>query len=124
MKTADAAVYEQYKAGAPSKFLPFVFDEAIGLDGKKLGDVQTKLNGVRAELAKTGNTDPKAAMDKLTAQERTVHESIISGDRKTLRADSFVPAIMAGFYLLLLLYFKGIGGHNPVHIGEAEGKAK
>ena len=124
LKTADAAVYEQYKAGAPSKFLPFVFDEAIGLDGKKLGDVQTKLNGVRAELAKTGNTDPKAAMDKLTAQERTVHESSIAGDRKTLVADSFVPAIMAGFYLLLLLYFKGIGGHNPVHIGEAEGKAK
>ena len=29
-----------------------------------------------------------------------------------------IPATMAGVYLLLLLYFKSIGGYKIVHIGE------
>jgi len=33
-----------------------------------------------------------------------------------LRADSFIPAMMAVIYLGLLLYFKSIGGYKPVHI--------
>ncbi|MBI4659809.1 MAG: MFS transporter [Verrucomicrobia bacterium] len=124
LKTADAAVFEQYKAEKPSKFLPLVFGEATGLDGKKLGEVQSKLGAARTELAKAGNQDPKAALDKLTAQEQRVHESSIKGDRKTLVADSFIPATMAVIYLLLLLYFKAIGGYKPVHIEGAQAPAK
>jgi MFS family permease len=121
LNTADAAVFAQYKAEKPSRFLPMVFGEATGLDGKKLGEVQGKLNAARTELAKTGNTDPKAALDKLSPEERKVYEGSISGDRKTLTADSFIPAVMALVYLSLLLYFKAIGGYKPVHIGEAAG---
>ncbi|MBM3837545.1 MAG: hypothetical protein FJ398_06215 [Verrucomicrobia bacterium] len=121
LNTADAAVFAQYKAENPSRFLPMVFGEATGLDGKKLGEVQGKLNTARGELAKTGNTDPKAALDKLSATERKVYEASISGDRKTLVADSFIPATMALVYLCLLLYFKAIGGYKPVHIGEVAG---
>lgn len=122
LQTADAAVFAQYKAEAPSRFLPLVFGEATGLDGKKLGEVQTKLGNARAELAKAGNTNPNAALDKLAAPERKVYEASINGDRKTLVADSFIPATMALIYLSLLLYFKTIGGYKPVHIGEV-GKA-
>ena len=53
---------------------------------------------------------------KLSPAEKAVHESSIAGDRKTLRADSFIPATMAVIYLLILLYFKAIGGYKPVHI--------
>ena len=56
--------------------------------------------------ASTNSTTPAAApsLDQAT------------GDRKTLKWDSFIPAIMAAIYLLLFLYFKTIGGYKPVSI--------
>jgi len=62
--------------------------------------------------------DPKTAVKILTADEKAVHDASIVGDRKTLVADSFIPAAMAVIYLLLLLYFKSIGGYKPVTIEE------
>ena len=44
--------------------------------------------------------------------------SSIAGDRRTLKADAYIPAAMAAIYLLLFLYFKTIGGYKPVHIAE------
>lgn len=114
LQKASPAVYTQYAAQTPSKFL--VFGEVHGLDGKKLGDVQKKLGDARDELAKTGTSDPTAAYAKLTPDERIVHESSIAGDRKTLKADSAIPATMAVIYLLIFVYFKTIGGYKPVHI--------
>lgn len=108
------AVYAEFKASTPSKFL--FFAEATGLDGKKLGDVQSKLAKVREELERGGNKDPQAALGRLSAGERSVLESSIAGDRRTLKADSFIPATMAAIYLLLLVYFKAIGGYKPVHL--------
>jgi hypothetical protein len=88
------AVYEQYKAATPSRFL--FLDEVTGLDGTKLSIAQT---------APVKTPDQKAVVD-----------ASIIGDRKTLQADSFIPAAMAAIYLLLFLYFKSIGGYKPVHI--------
>jgi len=114
LETADAAVYQEYKSQTPSKFL--MFKEVNGLDGAKLGEVQAKLADARTELAEAGNADPAAALEKLSETERKVHSSSIAGDRKTLVADAAIPATMAVIYLLLLLYFKAIGGYKPVHI--------
>jgi MFS family permease len=114
LQTANAAIYNNYKAAQPSKFLKF--SEAHGIDGKKLGDVQGKLAKAREDMAKTGNQNPEAAMNALTPEERTVQEASISGDRHTLKADSAIPATMACIYLLLLIYFKSIGGYKTVHI--------
>ena len=114
LQTANEAAYAEYKSESPSKFL--FFGEVNGLDGGKLGAIQGKLNDARAELAKAGNADPQAAMEKLTDTERQVHKASIDGDRKTLLADAAIPATMAVIYLLLLLYFKAIGGYKPVQI--------
>jgi len=114
LQNADPAVFQAYKAENPSKFL--VFAEVHGLDGKKLGEAQHKLEQAREEMAQAGVNDPQAAIAKLSPAEKTVHESSITGDRKTLRADSFIPATMAVIYLIILLYFKAIGGYKPVHI--------
>jgi hypothetical protein len=93
--TATApAIYEQYKAPAPSKFL--FLKEVTGLDGTKLSEAQT------------------AAIK--SPEQKTVAEASIIGDRKTLKADSFIPTTMAVIYLILFLYFKAIGGYKPVHI--------
>ena len=93
MATAPA-VYEQYKAPVASKFL--FLDEATGLDGTKLSVAQTA----------TGRT----------AEQQVVAQASIIGDRETLKADAFIPSVMAVIYLLLFLYFKAIGGYRPVQI--------
>ena len=97
LQKAEPAVYAEYKAEKPSAFL--IFSDVYGLDGKKLGAVKDAIKD-----------------DKADANQKTVHEADIRGDRRTLVADSFIPATMAVIYLLLLLYFKSIGGYKPIHI--------
>jgi MFS family permease len=99
LSTTAPSVYAEYKATSASKFL--FLEEVHGLDGTKLSAAQT---------AATKTPDQKAVAD-----------SSIIGDRKTLKADSFIPATMAVIYLLLLLYFKSIGGYKAVHIGPTGG---
>ncbi|MGL4554770.1 MAG: MFS transporter [Gemmataceae bacterium] len=119
LQSKNPALMREYKAAEESKFL--FFDQATGLDGKKLGDVQKKLSDARAELAKSGNSDPLAAREMLTPDERTVLDASIQGDRKTLVADAIIPATMAVIYLGLLLYFAAIGGYKVLNI---DGTAK
>ena len=52
---------------------------------------------------------------------KKVAEASIEGDRRTLKADSLIPATMAIIYLLLMIYFKAIGGYKPVSLKELEG---
>jgi MFS family permease len=94
LQATAPAVYEQYKAPVPSRFL--FLDEVTGLDGTKLSEAQ------------------RAATR--TPDQQVVADASIIGDRETLKADSFIPAAMAVIYLLLFLYFKSIGGYKPVHI--------
>ncbi len=108
LQQADSALYQQYQADAPSKFL--IFPEAVGLDGKKLGEASEAL----AELRKTKSDATPADLEN--EQYRAVLEASITGDRKTLKTDSLIPATMAVIYLGLLLYFMSIGGYKPVHI--------
>lgn len=98
LKATNATAYEQNKSATSSKFLGF--EEVTGLDGTKLADAQ------------------KVEAEKRTADQKAVVDASITGDRKTLKSDSFIPAAMAVIYLLLLVYFKSIGGYKPVHIGE------
>ena len=98
LKATDSALFEEYKAAAPSKFLNIESTAAFGLDGKKLGEA-------------------KDAKEK-TAAQKTVVEADQRGDRHTLKADAYIPAVMAVIYLLLFFYFKTIGGYKPVHLAE------
>ncbi|MCX8090498.1 MAG: MFS transporter [Verrucomicrobiae bacterium] len=115
---SNVAIFEQYKAAEPSRFL--FFAPAHGLDGKKLGQAQDQLAQLRKELAATGVKDPKVAFEKLPDEPKTVLKASIVGDRKTLVADAFIPATMAVIYLLILIYFRAIGGYKPVHIVPVE----
>jgi hypothetical protein len=96
LKTTDAVTFEQVKATAPSKFL--FFSEVNAIDGTKLSAAQA----VKAE--------------ERTPAQKAIVDSSITGDRRTLKADSFIPASMAAIYLLLLIYFKSIGGYKTVHL--------
>jgi len=96
LQKSAPAVYAEYKANKPSKFL--FLEPVNGLDGTKLSDVQ------------------QLPPDKRNDSQKAVAEASIAGDRHTLKADSFIPATMAGIYLLLLVYFKAIGGYKPIGI--------
>ena len=96
LQVTAPAVYEQYKAPTPSRFL--FLEEVHGLDGTKLSAAQTAT--------------------ARTPEQQTVADASIQGDRETLKADSFIPATMAVIYLLLFFYFKAIGGYKTVRIDE------
>jgi len=102
LQKTNSALYQQHKAATPSKFL--FFDEVHGLDGTKLGE---------AQKAKPRTPDQQAVVD-----------ASIMGDRRTLKADAFIPAAMAVIYLLVLLYFKSIGGYKAVHLEGTSAEAK
>jgi MFS family permease len=98
LKAKDAALFEEYKAPKPSMFLNVPATATYGLDGGKLAAA-------------------KESVEKTPAQQ-TVVTADQEGDRKTLKADAYIPAAMAVIYLLILLYFKSIGGYKPLHIDE------
>ncbi len=98
LKKADAALFEEYKAPQPSKFLNIDSTAALGLDGKKLGE---------AKEAKTK-----------TPEQTKVVEADQRGDRSTLKADAYIPLTMAVIYLCILLYFKSIGGYKALKLEE------
>jgi hypothetical protein len=97
LQQTNPAAYSEAQAAAPSKFL--IFSEVTALDGKKLSDAR--------EATKAGTATP-AQKDMVAADQ--------IGDRKTLKADSFIPAAMALIYLGMLLYFRSVGGYRAVHL--------
>ncbi len=117
LQAANPALFEEFKAAQPSKFLNIESTAATGLDGKKLGEANDRLAAIRKEV-EAAKGDPKTAIEKLDAKDRALIEASIVGDRKTLKADAWIPAAMAAIYLLLFIYFKAIGGYKPVHIAE------
>jgi hypothetical protein len=118
LESAHPAVYAEYRVAAPRGWL--FFRDVAALDGRKLGEVQTKLAKARQKLAEAGIYDPKLALERLTPEERWVHAASIEGDRQTLAADAVIPAVMALIYLGLLIYFRSIGGYNAVHLEGAD----
>lgn len=90
-------VYQEYLAAELSEWLVF---ETEAIDGAKM------------EAAK-GVEEPSSIEIAVVAASQ-------SGDRMTLRMDSLLPATMALIYLVMLLYFKGIGGYRAINIDEEE----
>lgn len=103
LQNTNPALYEANKAEAESATGFLIFEKVVGLDGRKLGQAQ----------------DVKA--EERTADQQSLVDAGIVGDRKTLKADSILPAAMAGIYLLLLIYFKMIGGYKVLKVEEQEG---
>ncbi len=117
LKSSSPAIFEEFKAAQPSKFLNIESTAALGLDGKKLGEANDRLAAER-KVVDEAKGDPKTAIDKLEAKDQAIIKASIVGDRKTLKADAWIPATMAVIYLLMFLYFKTVGGYKPVHLAE------
>ncbi len=99
LQKVSPELFQTYKASKSSKFLNLDVTETFGLDGTKLGEARD-------------------AKENRTPEQVQVIAADQTGDRNTLKADSFIPATMAVIYLLLLLYFKSIGGYKPLKVEE------
>ena len=98
LESKNPAVYAEMKSATPSSFFGM---KATPVDGSKLEEAK------KAVKAATATEAQKAVVDANQA-----------GDRKTLKIDSFLPTTMAVIYLLLLIYFKTIGGYRVLKIDE------
>ncbi|MBB5349999.1 MFS family permease [Haloferula luteola] len=98
--TGHSEVLESHRSEKPSKWLGF--SEVTALDGKALEEAK------------------KLAESERSAGQQAMVESEIAGSRKTLRFDAILPIGMATVYLLLLLYFKSIGGYKVLTITPEE----
>jgi MFS family permease len=115
----DPALAAEWKGtGDPSKFLTFEPVQAI--DPVRLEEAK-KAAGAK-KLVAEGNKD-KANIDlaaTLTPEQEKVVAADIVGNRQTLKVDSFIPAAMALCFLLLIFYFKAIGGYRPLTVDESK----
>jgi hypothetical protein len=122
LKSESEQVYERYKADEPNSFLSYT---VVGLDGKKLGI----LNDNGKELARDNELLQATGkpVDKLTnwwaeaektapEDKKIVDDAVLYGGRQALKITSYVPATMAGLFLLLILIFQAFGGYKAVHI--------
>jgi MFS family permease len=118
LEKADAAVYQEWKgAGATSKFL--AFEEVTAIDPARLEAAKAAAGAKKAEASgQTITAEQKALAAALTPAQQTAVDADITGNRQTLKVDSFIPATMAVCFLLLCLYFKSIGGYRPIAIDE------
>lgn len=92
LSESNSAVYADVRSDQPNQFL--FFPPVRGLDGTKV-----------AELPK----DSSAAS--------AVTDAIEYGRVMALKVTALIPATMAVGYLLLLIYFRAIGGYKLVEIG-------
>ncbi len=107
LKQASPETYARYVSPEKNRFL--VFPEISGLDGKKVGDLQSKVD------------DKKP----LTVQEESdkpyVFAALLYGGRWALRVTAAIPATMAVLFLGLVIYFAMKGGYKTVHITGEQG---
>jgi MFS family permease len=128
LKKSAPPAYDRYKTNEPGAPLPGL-PKIAGLDNAKLGvlsDKGEKLaddlkrdadNKNLTKLSKWWESDgqPNAAADK-----EKIEPARVDGGKKALLWTAIVPTVMAGCYLLLLVFYALTGGYKQVHLAENE----
>lgn len=117
--------YARYKAENENRFLAF---STNGLDGSKvstLGDEGESLAKEIEILNKSGESNENLqkldswwsdASPHASEDEGPVNDATLHGSRMALKLTAIIPAIMALCYLILIGYFKSIGGYKALTI--------
>ena len=125
--------YARYKADGENSFLGIFTTN--GLNGAKVGvlsDGGATLEKDMDTLNRTGATNESlSALNDWWAEEKAnadtdkapVTQATLHGSRMALKLTAIVPAIMAVCYLLLLGYFKSIGGYKALDVDGNEAEA-
>ncbi len=130
LQEVSEETFERYKADNENTFLVF---KTNGLNGQKVATLSEDGANIVNELAileRTGETSenldelnqwwtdeaqPKASVDAGPVEEATLH-----GSRMALKLTAIVPAVMAVCYLLLIIYFRSIGGYKALTVDMEE----
>src|SRR4029079_4771194 len=94
--------YQQVKSNEVNRFL--FFPPVEGLDGAKV-----------AALSAEGSAES-------TAASAAIAQATSYGRQRALKITAGIPATMAVGYLILLVYFRAIGGYKLVEIGPSGNK--
>jgi len=128
LEASSPDTYARYSVAEPKGFL--FLPEVKGLDGAKVGvlsDNGKELAITGEKLKKDGETDANydslaqwwdSAKENSSTDAAPVTAATVDGGRMALKVTAAVPAVMAVLFLLLILYFKAIGGYRPVSIDE------
>ncbi len=124
--------FERYKAANENQFLMF---RTNGLDGSKVSTLSDEGESLATELSIVeGAGDSNANLEALSdwwdnaknyvaADHEPVDEATLHGSRMALKLTAIVPAIMAVCYLLLMGYFKSIGGYKALTVEDEDASA-
>jgi MFS family permease len=96
LRRTDPALYEEFKSPSENGFL--FFPKIQGLDGTRVGEIRS------------------IPADERTPAQQVVGAADLFGGKMALRYTALVPATMAICYLILILYFRSIGGYTAVHL--------
>lgn len=132
LEQKDPAAYARYKTDEASAPLPGLKPIA-GLNNKRIGILNDDGKALKADeklLESEKRTDEKlakeaewwAGAESFAKQDKPeVNAAVTFGGKQALYWTAAVPAAMAIGYLLLILYFRAIGGYKQVHIDDSHG---
>jgi MFS family permease len=125
LQTADAAVFERYRAPQENEFL---WLETVGLDGAKVGVLEDggkeAVRALEVLRKEGGKPEAVAEQEKLVAwwndqasvsaknDEGLVKAANLAGGREALKVTAAVPATMCLCYLLMIGWFRARGGYR------------
>lgn len=123
LQETSPSTFERYKADKENSFLVFSTNGLNGARVSTLEDNGEKLGKDLAILEKTGATNEnlqelnqwwQSASESAPEDKGLVKEATLFGSRMALKITAIVPAIMAVCYLILIVYFKSIGGYKAL----------
>ena len=106
------AVQDHYNAKTVEAEQPAVY-EKLGGDKKFFGFPYQSVNTVQA-LGEEGGLE--------AADKEALEAALKSTGQSALKVASVLPAIMAVSFLLMIIYYKSIGGYKPVLLGSGESR--
>jgi MFS family permease len=133
IKDKDPGAYTRYEVEKPESYL--FFPPVAGLDNAKVGVLKDDGKTLREDIATLEKTGRKLSDDANLASleswwekskpyapedKPVIEQTQLNGGQKALTWTAAVPAMMALGYLLLILYFRAIGGYKAqVLVGHA-----
>ncbi len=119
LREENPALFEEWKSGGEaSRFL--VFESVQPIDPVRLEEAKASYSAKKLVDEGKGTASEKELAATLTPEQTAVVEADIRGNRRTLKVDSIIPATMAILYLILIIYFRSIGGYKPLTVEQEE----
>ena len=109
------ATFERYSSGEQKTFMGL--PEYTGLAANRIAATKKSGEELTMAISSLEGTDDaikQALVDNLAVDQEAIKASDIYGGRRALTLTAMVPAGMAVGFLILLIYFKAIGGYKPI----------